>query len=133
MFHNTFILLTPLIYGGKESFSFSFVIITEDQQFWKTKALLIALAPFIGLLMIMVGSVHIVFADPLHCDQPGWPSCLFVGYADGQGNSGLCPSGHSLEGGTSSSSSGGNTSLASQQSSGSSSSGESPLRLKMQS
>ncbi|MBV9668029.1 MAG: polysaccharide deacetylase family protein [Nitrososphaeraceae archaeon] len=33
----------------------------------------------------------------VHCDQPGWPSCYSVGYSDGQGNSGPCPSGHNPE------------------------------------
>ena len=37
------------------------------------------------------------FADPAHCDQPGWPSCYKVGYDDGQGRSGPCPDGHSFE------------------------------------
>jgi hypothetical protein len=37
------------------------------------------------------------FADPVHCDQPGWPSCYKVGYDDGLGMSGPCPSGHSSE------------------------------------
>jgi hypothetical protein len=36
-----------------------------------------------------------VFADPVHCDQPGWPSCYKVGYDNGLGRSGSCPSGHS--------------------------------------
>lgn len=35
-------------------------------------------------------------ADVAHCDQPGWPSCYSVGYADGKAHSGTpCPSGHS--------------------------------------
>ncbi|HZA06718.1 MAG TPA: polysaccharide deacetylase family protein, partial [Nitrososphaeraceae archaeon] len=33
----------------------------------------------------------------VRCDQPGWPSCYSVGYSDGQGNSGPCPSGHNPE------------------------------------
>lgn len=62
----------------------------------KTKDLLIVLVSFIGM-MIIAGSIHIVFADPSHCDQPGRPSCYSVGYGDGKGNSGPCPSGHSSE------------------------------------
>src|SRR5439155_7054519 len=39
-----------------------------------------------------------VYADPTHCDQPGWPSCYSVGYTDGQKNPGnSCPTGHSTE------------------------------------
>ena len=31
-----------------------------------------------------VTSIHgIAFADPAHCDQPGWPTCYSVGYSDG--------------------------------------------------
>ena len=37
------------------------------------------------------------FADPAHCDLSGWPSCYKVGYDDGLGMSGSCPSGHSSE------------------------------------
>jgi hypothetical protein len=37
------------------------------------------------------------FADPAHCDLSGWPSCYKVGYDDGHGMSGPCPSGHSSE------------------------------------
>jgi hypothetical protein len=54
--------------------------------------------PFIllALMMITAGSLYLVFADPLHCDQQGYPSCYSVGYNDGQANPGTnCPSGHS--------------------------------------
>jgi hypothetical protein len=49
----------------------------------------------IGLFGILMPSGY-VYADPAHCDQPGWPSCYSVGYTDGQKNPGnSCPSGHS--------------------------------------
>ena len=42
----------------------------------------------------MTISTHgIAFADPKHCDRPGWPSCYSVGKAVSDGGS--CPSGHS--------------------------------------
>ena len=47
-------------------------------------------------MMITAGSFHIALADPIHCDQAGYPSCYSVGYNDGQANPGTnCPSGHS--------------------------------------
>jgi hypothetical protein len=33
--------------------------------------------------------------DPASCDRHGWSSCYKVGYDDGLGRSGPCPSGHS--------------------------------------
>ena len=44
-----------------------------------------------------VTSIHgIAFADPAHCDQPGWPTCYSVGYSDGQTNPwSSCLLGHS--------------------------------------
>jgi hypothetical protein len=46
--------------------------------------------------MITAGSLHPVFADPLHCDIQGWSSCYSIGYQDGIANPGTsCPSGHS--------------------------------------
>ena len=51
----------------------------------------------IGLFWAMLPSSY-VYADPTHCDQPGWPSCYSVGYTDGQKNPGnSCPTGHSTE------------------------------------
>ncbi len=51
----------------------------------------------IGIFWAMWPSSY-VYADPAHCDQPGWLSCYSVGYTDGQKNSGKsCPSGHSTE------------------------------------
>jgi hypothetical protein len=62
----------------------------------KSKSILIALVSIATLMMITSGSTRIVFADALHCDQAGWPSCYSVGYGDGQVNQGApCPSGHS--------------------------------------
>src|SRR5205823_7003462 len=58
---------------------------------------LIVLVSLATIMMITAGFAHKVFADPLHCDQPGWPSCYSVGYNAGQRNSGPCPSGHSSE------------------------------------
>jgi hypothetical protein len=56
-------------------------------------AILVILATTVGALGGAAGSA---LADPLHCAQPGWPSCYSVGYQDGQANPGTsCPSGHS--------------------------------------
>ena len=50
-----------------------------------------------GLIWATLPSSY-VYADPAHCDQPGWPSCYSVGYTDGQRNPGnSCPSTHSAE------------------------------------
>ena len=35
------------------------------------------------------------FADPAHCDRPGYPSCYDLGQVAGHASSGPCPSGHS--------------------------------------
>lgn len=46
--------------------------------------------------IIIDNNISHVLADPAHCDQPGWPSCYSVGYADGQNHGGTtCSSGHS--------------------------------------
>jgi hypothetical protein len=42
----------------------------------------------------MIG-VSNMYGSDTHCDQPGWPSCYKVGYDDGLGGLGPCPSGHS--------------------------------------
>jgi hypothetical protein len=55
----------------------------------------------IGLTVTMIMGINNIygkaFADPTHCDLSGWPSCYKVGYDDGLGMSGSCPSGHSSE------------------------------------
>jgi hypothetical protein len=55
------------------------------------------LAAILTTSITTVTSIHgIALADPAHCDQPGWPSCYSVGYADGQNHGGTtCSSGHS--------------------------------------
>ena len=61
-------------------------------QFLESKEIVIMLVSTI--MMIAAGSAHIVFADPLHCDQPGWPSCYSVGYQEGLTNpETVCPTG----------------------------------------
>ncbi|MGB6532214.1 MAG: hypothetical protein WBF33_29265 [Candidatus Nitrosopolaris sp.] len=46
--------------------------------------------------MITAGSFRLAFADPLHCDMQGWPSCYDLGYQHGFANPETnCPSGHS--------------------------------------
>lgn len=48
----------------------------------------------IGLFSIT--SPRFVYADPAHCDKPGYPSCYSVGFGDGQQNpDGGCPPYHS--------------------------------------
>jgi hypothetical protein len=49
----------------------------------KSNAILIVLVSLATLAMIGAWSVHIMLADPQHCDQSGWPSCHDVGYHDG--------------------------------------------------
>jgi hypothetical protein len=55
----------------------------------------------IGLIVTMIIGINNIygkaFADPAHCDLSGWPPCYKVGYDDGLGMSGSCPSGHSSE------------------------------------
>jgi hypothetical protein len=57
------------------------------------------IVPLLVAILTMIGATptHVAFADPAHCDQPGWPTCYSVGNSDGQGNSGPCPSGHTSE------------------------------------
>lgn len=63
---------------------------------FKSREIVFMLISFSTILMITAGSSHIVLADPLHCDQAGWPSCYSVGYQDGLTNPGtVCPTGHS--------------------------------------
>jgi hypothetical protein len=65
-------------------------------QLLKSKEIVIMLVSFSAIMMITAASAHIAFADPLHCDQPGWPSCYSVGYQEGLANPGtVCPTGHS--------------------------------------
>jgi hypothetical protein len=53
-------------------------------------------AALAAIMMIGISNAYgKAFADPIHCDQAGWPSCYKVGYDDGLGMSGPCPSGHS--------------------------------------
>jgi hypothetical protein len=48
----------------------------------------------IGLFSITLP--HFVYADPAHCDKPGYPSCYSVGFGDGQQNQdAACPPYHS--------------------------------------
>lgn len=61
----------------------------------KRKMILIGIA---AIASIMTISIHggIAFADPQHCDGPGWPSCYSVGFDNGKANPVTsCPSGHS--------------------------------------
>lgn len=61
----------------------------ETRMRWKS--LLIAIAVVASIMAI---NTHgIAFADPKHCDRPGWPSCFSVGKSASDGTS--CPKGHS--------------------------------------
>lgn len=59
--------------------------------------MVIAVVVAAGVVMAISNMNSNALADPAHCDRPGWPSCYKVGYEDGVGNSGSCPSRHSLE------------------------------------
>ena len=68
----------------------------EGVKMYMSKEIIIMLVSFSTIMMITAWSAHLVFADPLHCDQPGWPSCYSVGYQEGLTNPGtVCPTGHS--------------------------------------
>jgi tetratricopeptide (TPR) repeat protein len=57
--------------------------------------LVIATALAVGMAIGISNTYGSAFADPAHCDRPGWPSCYKVGYEDGLGRSGTCLTGHS--------------------------------------
>lgn len=59
---------------------------------WKT--ILVGIA---AIASILTTSIHgVAFADPQHCDRPGWPLCYSLGFDNGKANPGTsCPSGHS--------------------------------------
>jgi hypothetical protein len=66
------------------------------KPYLKSKPVVLPLISLTTMLMITAGSFHIALADPIHCDQPGYPSCYSVGYNDGQANPGTnCPNDHS--------------------------------------
>ena len=56
--------------------------------------MLVGIATIANMMTI---STHggIAFADPQHCDRPGWPLCYSVGFDNGKANPETsCPSGH---------------------------------------
>jgi hypothetical protein len=58
----------------------------------KCKMILVGTAVIASIMTI---STHgIAFADPKHCDRPGWPDCFDVGKAAAIPGT-ECPSGHS--------------------------------------
>jgi uncharacterized membrane protein len=59
---------------------------------WKT--MLVGIAAIASIMTINT-HVGIAFADPQHCDKPGWPSCYSVGFDNGKANPGTSCSGHS--------------------------------------
>jgi hypothetical protein len=63
----------------------------------KEYRMLVIIALTVTMMMGISNMYGKAFADPAHCDIPGWPSCYKVGYDDGLGMSGSCPSGHSSE------------------------------------
>jgi hypothetical protein len=61
----------------------------------KRKTILVRIAVIASIMTI---STHggIAFADPQHCDRPGWPLCYSLGFDNVRANPGTsCPSGQS--------------------------------------